>query len=135
LPSFNFYISYHFTLLEKIYDLFVSISFQLHFSMSINISYKFYKSHNILYYHRSTRIKCYKICTKGTRSLCKRISPCLTRLKRILLRTFYKIPIQSQSNWQEDKSRKKKRPRKRDSWLKIKLKKTFYSRDRWILSR
>lgn len=60
---------------------------------------------SVRWYHYSIRVK----FALKARSLCKRVSPCLTRSKCILLRAFSRIPIQSRrtSNWQEDGSREK----------------------------
>lgn len=60
-------------------------------------------------YDRSTRIK----FSPEARSLCKCISSCLTRSKRVLLRAFYRIPIPSSSTSNRQEGRGSKRERKK----------------------
>lgn len=74
--------------------------------------------------------------------MCKCVSPCLARSKRILLRAFSiesQFKVAGQAIGKKADQRKRERgegeQREGDSKLKPEFKKAFYSRDRWTLSR
>lgn len=86
--------------------------------------------------HRSARVK----FALKVRSLGKRVSPCLARSKRILLRASYSNSKSedkqlARKRIKREKEREKEKQREGDNRLKPELKKAFYSRDRWTLSR